>query len=249
MALVEYNNLRDESFHQLYADVRNRLDDKSVKPELKGKLIYVPVAYSKVDDIVRDILSSRIHGVVLAGGAARSCVDWALGEDKPRDYDFFFETTEASVELEKFLVAKGFEITFVCPLGKLTSLEKKRSEAETVKVQLIKDKFFPEPISLIWSFDFTVTMFAISIDQPLLALTTDLAVYDAIQKVLRINRLEYPVATLNRVDKYLSYGYRPIHEFFRQIASAINEQIRKYVTEGDGSMLDEFGNTMRKYID
>jgi hypothetical protein len=116
-----------------------------------------------------------------------------------------------------------------------------------IKIQLITPRFYSSIFDLIDSFDFTVCQFAVSSDSPLIIYTRLLSVSDALNSALRINALEYPVATLKRTSKYIRYGFTPSPRLFDEIALAIDELFRR-AEEEPGTIVD-IRSLSRLYID
>ena len=80
-------------------------------------------------------------------------------------------------------------------------------------------RFFPDAISCINEFDFTVTMAAVRNDG--MFYYTDEFFEHLAYKVLIINRLNYPLSTMKRVHKYLKKGFRICDGGMLKIAEAI----------------------------
>ena len=70
----------------------------------------------------------------------------------PKDFDIFFKSVEAQINIKNKLTSTGFEIIYECPNGFLFTYKK-----NSVKVQLVCRQYFSNPEELISSFDFTVT--------------------------------------------------------------------------------------------
>jgi hypothetical protein len=162
-------------------------------------------------DFVIDILGVR-PGVWLAGGAIRSLFD----NTEIEDYDLFFSDYRLYIDTFARLISiHGFEIKFICPEGKLITLKNKAG----VKVQLITAQFYQSEVQLINTFDFSVTQFATDGETIFVGSTS---IQDAENKVLRLENLSYPVATINRLFKYKKKGYN-IGEAIRQIVDTLQE--------------------------
>lgn len=132
--------------------------------------------------------------VLLAGGSLQTLVD---SDAEIFDYDLFF-TDEEEIEKTKAKLAEaGFEEVFACPAGELFTW---KNDFTDDKVQLITKRMYKDPVDLIDSFDFTASMWCW--DSKNLWTTND-AVKDTIKRSLRIHKLEYPVATLSRIIKYI----------------------------------------------
>jgi hypothetical protein len=202
--------------------------------------------YSQIPPIVIDLISN-VKGLFIGGGAAR---EMASGRKTPNDYDIFFTGDEAFQNAKNFLTERGFVTSFVCPKGTLTNMIPSETIKEfepEIKIQLITPRFYSSIFDLIDSFDFTVCQFAVSSDSPLIIYTRLLSVSDALNSALRINALEYPVATLKRTSKYIRYGFTPSPRLFDEIALAIDELFRR-AEEEPGTIVD-IRSLSRLYID
>lgn len=155
----------------------------------------------KVKRFLKDVFpNSGYPGVYLAGGAARS-----LKTNEPVvDYDLFFDSAETAERFEKELLYRAkTEVVYRCPAGELVTIK-----FDKYKIQLIKKTYHPDAADLMARFDFNICKFAVDCsDFSLRYEDADLS--DAYNKVLRLNNLQYPVATLHRVKKYLDKGFAP----------------------------------------
>lgn len=204
----------------------------------KNRTCTLTANYLRCDRIVVDMFN-ECKGFYIAGGAARVI---ATGRGEVNDYDVFFYDDWSARRMKEFLLSEGFTETFVCPKGHLINMEK-----DKVKIQLITPRYYGTVFDLIESFDFTVCQFAITSASPLLVYSTLLSISDTIDERLRINVLEYPVATLKRVWKYTRYGFAPNYDLFDDIAFAIDELFRR-VEQEPGSIID-VRSMSRLYID
>lgn len=133
----------------------------------------------------------------LAGGCFRFLYE---PKGKINDFDVFFDPN-ADVELARsFLKSYNYNEIFVCPKGELFSFKK-----GDVKVQLINVRRYLSIEQLIDTFDITASMFGTDFKQ---FVYDDRAPTAALTKTIRLNRVDYPVATLNRLMKYMRYGFR-----------------------------------------
>ena len=154
-----------------------------------------------VKKFIKDVFpTTGIKGVYLAGGAARS-----LKTNEPVvDYDLFFDSAETAENFEKGLLMRAkTEVIYRCPAGELVTIK-----MDKYKIQLIKETYHPDPADLMARFDFTICKFAVDCSDFSLQYE-DADMSDAYNKVLRLNNLQYPVATLHRVKKYLDKGFAP----------------------------------------
>jgi len=172
----------------------------------------IPIASiksSKFKNIPNDIFSLLQDGVWLAGGATRSFITGEI----PSDFDMFFKTQELADKSKQVLESKGYIKTFQCPIGSLTTYK-----LNDIKVQVITPRFYKSINELVDSFDFTTTL--AGIDNKYLYINKQF-IKDTKKKVLRIHRLTYPVATINRAYKYKGKGYSII-DCLRDILERVN---------------------------
>ncbi len=146
---------------------------------------------------VRDLL--REHNSVVAGGFWRTIFD----KSKIADIDIFCVTKPSAMEVIKGLESKGFKITFTCPQGELHTMRDDHYEIQVIS----KDGCFSgDPESLIDSFDFTACQFASNSDLSAFY-TGETSVHDAVNRLLRINKLTFPAHSMRRSYKYVAKGY------------------------------------------
>jgi tRNA nucleotidyltransferase/poly(A) polymerase len=163
------------------------------------------------------------EGVYVAGG----CVRTLLTGEQVTDIDFFFRDRESLESTRSHLLHHGARLIFKCPRNELFTYEFKG-----YKVQLICKRFYTSLGELLDSFDFTICRFGfvladvVMLERANLAkfLTRDINDYNDLQRrVLRVHRIEYPVASLNRVHKYMKKGFVPYNteDFFIQLVMAV----------------------------
>lgn len=157
----------------------------------------------------------------VAGGAVRTII---TGESVS-DIDIFFQTPELAHEFKKNLESKNAQKIFECPKGELFTFL-----YQNFKFQLIMKRYYQNATELLNSFDFTICRFGFELFDINNAgfMTRRFALnksdmIDLQKRHLRIHRIEYPVATLNRVHKYMKKGFVPYHQedFFKQLVFAI----------------------------
>jgi len=156
------------------------------------------------------------NGVILAGGACRSLHDKTPVED----YDLFFIKDEEPKQKKidrtiSSLEQKGFSIVFQCPEGHLTTMKQ-----DELKVQVISRFEYDSALACISTFDFLACCMAWD---GMKFIELEGAINDAKNKALSLNKLEYPVATLRRMTKYLKKGYKPSRGLYAEIVRTINE--------------------------
>lgn len=135
-------------------------------------------------------------GSWLAGGALRA----HFSRDEVKDFDLFFSDESYALMAELLLAQLGGECTFRCPAGELSTWR-----LYGMQIQCVKVRYYHTMEQLVDSFDFTMTMFA---TDGVTLVTSRRAIRDARDKALNINRVTYPVATLNRMCKFVKRGYR-----------------------------------------
>jgi len=150
-----------------------------------------------LDDLDQDVLSIIKDGVVLAGGALRSLVD---PDDTPQDYDLFFIDTSKIEYVKGYFLGKGYSKVFDCPEGKLTTFKN-----EDTKVQLINKREYTDCSDIISSFDITACCAAYDGEQ---FYKHNRFVFDNLNKLINLNAIEYPMATMKRIAKYSQKGFR-----------------------------------------
>lgn len=220
-----------------------------------------PARLSKVNWILNSGLINE--NVWLAGGALRTLID---PTEKICDYDLFFKQRENNpfepfdltidrndgevLKTKEKLEKLGFKLTFECPQGKLYSYEKEILPTTTElpesfnsprkikiqKVQLICEKFYDNPIQLLYEFDLTPTLFCTDVTY----LWTDRRGVSAVKKKsCNLVALTHPVSTIKRLIKYEKKGYY------------VNSAIREIVSNlaGRSNILNLSEDELRVYID
>jgi len=132
-----------------------------------------------------------VDGVYLAGGSLRVLVS----ESEINDFDLFFRNPSDELIVSNKLIKLGFKKIFQCPKNELKTFYKKGYK----KVQLITKRFYDSPKELIYSFDFTAAMWS---TDGQVVFTTYNCIDHTNRKVLHINAIEYPAATMRRFIKY-----------------------------------------------
>ncbi len=144
-------------------------------------------------------LPLQAGSVYLAGGALQTLVNPSI---KVNDYDLFFKD-KTKAKFVKVLLEKVHKATkiFECPKGELTTYTVKCLDGHTMKIQLITKFYYPSMENLINTFDFCTSMFAFDGET---LVTTRTAIHDTKKKLVTINVIGFPVATLNRMIKYVA---------------------------------------------
>ena len=152
---------------------------------------------------------------IIAGGAARS----VISKEKIEDIDMFLYDNSNKDEIIKKLVDVGFKVVFEC--SELVTLN-----GFGTKVQVIDKARYGSTEELLDTFDFTICQVAIIKQyQDFVVAVMDNTIRDIVYNNLRINRIEYPVATLNRINKYINKGYRPVEDMYLYLFKKINNVV------------------------
>lgn len=178
-------------------------------------------------------------GAIIAGGALRTLID---KEDAVCDIDLFFKNEEDIQKTKDKLEDNGYVCVFQCPLGYLSTyyffgenvIGKRfdgKDEYEVLsKVQLITRDLYADLEHVVSSFDLMPCCVAMDNERLVFA---DKWVKSVKKKMLYLNNLTYPVATLNRIDKYKRKGYYAGEAFYQDIVRSVREG----VFDGDRLML------------
>ena len=151
-----------------------------------------------IDVLDSFVLSLIGKGVVLAGGALRALVNtW----DEIQDYDLFFIDNTKVEEVKGKLNDNDYNLIFECPEGKLFTYV----NSDGIKVQLILKREYSSCLDIINSFDVTACCAAYDGEE---FFYNDRFVFDNLNGLLNINSIEYPVATMKRIAKYIEKGFK-----------------------------------------
>lgn len=180
-------------------------------------------------------------GAMIGGGALRTLID---EEDVVSDIDLFFRHKDHIDATQALLEDCGYAKVFECPLGHLTTyyyfsdkvVGKRyngKDEYEVLsKVQLITRDLYTSLEHLVSTFDLMPCCAAMDSNHLVFA---DKWLKSVKKKMLYLNALTYPVATLNRVDKYKKKGYYASEPFYVDIIREIQgkqfdgEQLALYI--------------------
>lgn len=158
--------------------------------------------------------------VFIAGGAVRDY----LSDAEIKDIDLFTTSKEVEDELIKFFKEKGKLINENALLANYTYKDK--------WFQVIKGKHYNSSISLINSFDFTITQAVVFVEMELIPeentkkFTTQFETgntffQDTLAKHLRINTITFPLSTLERMQKYIQKGYTACNGTLLEVAKSM----------------------------
>jgi hypothetical protein len=163
----------------------------------------------------RSILSLLRNGVVLAGGALRALVD---PSEEIMDYDLFVLDQSVIPKLKANLEDTGYKPCFECPKGQLYTYK----NSEGTKVQIINKRAYKDCEDLIASFDITACCAAYDGNT---FYTHDRFVFDNLNKLINLNKVEYPNATLRRIVKYSNKGFKLSNAACTTFTTTVNGMI------------------------
>ena len=163
----------------------------------------------------QDILSLIKGGVILAGGALRSLVDYC---DEIMDYDLFVLDSNLISQLQSDITKKGFKKVFECPKGELFTFV----SVDNIKVQIINKRTYYSMEDLISSFDITACCCAYDGTN---FCYNERFVFDNLNKLININKVEYPNATLRRIAKYVKKGFKLSQRGCSDFTTAVNQMV------------------------
>lgn len=141
--------------------------------------------------------------LVLAGGAIRAMIT----DETPNDLDLFIVGDDPMLKAQilDFLDEK-YDRIFTCPEGFLTSFKGKGMVNQ--KIQLITPMIYTDVEHLLSTFDLSPCVAAYDGEYVYLEKAF---IRDVKKKNCRLVNLTFPLATMNRIHKYRSYGYK-VHE-------------------------------------
>lgn len=168
-----------------------------------------------LDVLDSSILSLLRDGVVLAGGALRALVDTS---EEIMDYDLFVLDQGVIPKLKVDLEGLGYKLVFECPKGQLYTYK----NPEGTKVQIINKRPYKDCEDLITSFDITACCAAYDGNT---FYTNDRFVFDNLNKIINLNKVEYPNATLRRIVKYSNKGFKLSNAAVTTFTTTVNSMI------------------------
>lgn len=167
-------------------------------------------------DVLDDgILSLLGGGVVLAGGALRALVN---PSEEISDYDLFVLDQGIIPKLKPVLEGLEYKLCFECPKGQLYTYK----NLEGTKVQIINKRAYKDCEDLIASFDITACCAAYDGNT---FYTNDRFVFDNLNKLINLNKVEYPNATLRRIVKYSNKGFKLSNAACTTFTTTVNGMI------------------------
>lgn len=168
-----------------------------------------------LDVLDGDVLSLLGDGVVLAGGALRALVD---ASEEISDYDLFVLDQGIIPKLKSSLEHLEYNLCFECPKGQLYTYK----NLEGTKVQIINKRAYKDCEDLISSFDITACCAAYDGE---VFYTNERFVFDNLNKLINLNKVEYPNATLRRIVKYSNKGFKLSNAAVTTFTSTVNGMI------------------------
>lgn len=151
--------------------------------------------------------------ICVAGGYIRS----KFSNEEINDIDIFVEDTETADKLINFFDSKKEAIKLNCTDKKLYNYRFKNH-----LFQIIYDKIYNlSTTELIDSFDYTICCAMIRGDGEFKY--NENYFQDVLSKHLRINKITYPISTLERLQKYTRRGYIACNGTLLEIAKSLSE--------------------------
>lgn len=166
-------------------------------------------ANKRLDPFILSLLNDKIW---LAGGALRSAYNKT--EDIV-DYDLFFSSKQFVEPTKQKLEQKGYKKIFECPEGKLTTYC-----LNDIKVQCITEFYYSQQFNLIDSFDICACRYSTNGKN---VYTFYSSLRDSKKKLINLNRIDFPAATLKRIAKYSKKGYRLTNKATEKFVNHIYE--------------------------
>lgn len=160
---------------------------------------------TEVDEMVEDLCEDydvinaalNLPGAYVGGGIFRTMVD---RNDVVMDIDVFFNKRATADLYMEILEELDYNQVFACPQGELYTYKR----GDDVKVQLITKFFYPSVEELVDSFDITACCAGHDGSK---FYSNRRFFTDVMNKNIYLNKITYPVATLNRITKYVKKGY------------------------------------------
>lgn len=174
--------------------------------------------------------------VVVAGGAVRD----KLVDADIKDIDLFVEDKETEDKVMAFFKEKGKEGNVNTQLANYTF--------EGKWIQVIRGKYYNmKTTEVIDSFDFTICQAMVTTE----GLKTGEYFWQGIAtKHLRINKITFPLSTLERLQKYTKKGYTACNGTLLSIAKSINDMDKKvFSPDKDSVQSDVAENSLMFYSD
>jgi len=174
---------------------------------------------SRYKQLILDELTSAHILCWVAGGSVR---DYFLGKPVNTDHDLFFPDERNYNLAKEYFTAKGCEVIWDSDNGMKLVYEGK-------KYDLVKH-FFKNPKETIDNFDFTVSMFAVDINQVYHGETSFI---DLAKRQLMFNKITYPASSLKRAFRYYDKGFRMCAEEMMKLCLSIQDMPKKETTQSE----------------
>lgn len=180
----------------------------------KFNRIRIDTALSIIDNLCNIFEFDMENGPWLAGGSARK-----LFYNIPTnlsDFDIYFKDAN---QYQKFadILSNDYHSSDLVEWG-LTQYSKtyklRYGYKQEYDVQLIKNKFYDSPHDLINDFDITVCQFATNGTDFIVGETT---LHDCEYKLININKPIDTHGMLQRITKYIAYGFKPSNKLVNLI--------------------------------
>lgn len=187
----------------------------------KGKLVLKPHI-----QMFLDLGFLNTQDTWLGGGAIRA----AFANEEIADYDMFFGSSLAAAKVEVELESLGAETIFKCPQGKLTTMK-----YQGMKIQLITEFFYFDMNQLIDTFDITACRFATDGN---VIVTRYSSIRDTWKRQINLHRVDFPVATMKRIAKYIKKGYKLTNAAATSFVNGIYDRGRMHLELDDRVYID-----------
>lgn len=174
-------------------------------------------------EIILSELNEQGVNCWVAGGCVR---DYFMGKPIKTDYDIFFPDENNFTKAKEYLTEKGAEIKWESDNG--CKFAYKGRVFDLVK------KYFNTPSDTINAFDFTVSMFAVDIENVFHGETSFI---DLSKRQLIFNKITYEGSTLSRAFRYYKKGFQMCNSEMKKLYDAINSA-EKIVEREDDSDVD-----------
>lgn len=174
------------------------------------------------------------EGAIIAGGAVRDWLLVSMGQEtstddalaeqlaslisgepcEVTDIDVYFRDEESARDFLYWLLNRGAKV-----IRERSSVTDLLFEGRVV--QLIRFAYY-SPVSLISTFDFTVCQFAVAREGPDVRFYAGGSSFEDLKKrVIRINHIDRPLATMRRLLKYARKGFNAPDETLLVVARAV----------------------------
>lgn len=158
---------------------------------------------------------------ILIGGG---CFESLMSGKAPKDYDVFFISEDDFDDFYDLLEKDDF-----IPSKKLSEVKKEdrfiEFVKEDIKIQAIKTMYYSSIEELVGSFDFTVTMFGVSMGK---VCYHCMAPIDVLRKKLVLGNMTFPASTIRRLIKYTTKGYYLCGGSAQIIANEVNKCLSEH---------------------